>query len=47
MLLRLRTVELEDAIRRVVAALRSECPWDGHVATIEADRIRLHRLPRR
>ena len=46
-LLRLRTVDLGDATRRVVAALRSECPWEGHVATIEADRIRLHALPRR
>ena len=46
-LLRLRMVDLDDAVRRVVAALRSECPWAGHVATIEADRIRLHRLPQR
>jgi predicted nuclease of predicted toxin-antitoxin system len=46
-LLRLRTVELDAAVRRVVSALRSECTWDGHVATIEEDRVRLHRLPRR
>jgi len=46
-LLRLRTVDLNEATRRVVAALLTECPWEGHVATIEADRIRLHALPRR
>jgi len=46
-LLRLRMVDLDDTIRRVVAALRTDCPWEGHVATIEADRIRLHTLPRR
>ena len=44
-LLRLRLADLDDAVRRVVAALRTECTWAEHVATIEVDRIRLHRLP--
>jgi len=38
---------LRGAGHDTLAALRVECPWEGHVATIEADRIRLHALPRR
>jgi len=30
---------------RVVAALESDCPWAGHLATIESGRIRLRALP--
>jgi predicted nuclease of predicted toxin-antitoxin system len=32
---------------QVVAALAAECPWAGHLATVEPGRIRLRALPRR
>ncbi|HET6372755.1 MAG TPA: DUF5615 family PIN-like protein [Candidatus Polarisedimenticolia bacterium] len=32
---------------RVLAALKTDCPWQGHLATIEPGRIRLRALPQR